>query len=240
MQENQQDDYLILNMDVEELINVFLHQYFSDIHHIIDFNINFIEHNSFSYKTDIDYIRLERFVATTYNTMIKIDPSFNYTLLSKFNKDIETLNKIYKQFIKKYQDISQLYSKQFLIFYNGIENIAKTLKTSNEGLEIFENIKELNEFIKEDFYKLINQEIASYKKSFKKIINTKYYYFDHLLYYEAKKSDSIKAYYRDSLGKNVLSTKLYIERYLKNINKDNSNHDKINNYLSKIVHIMDY
>jgi len=118
MQDNQQDDYFILNIDVEELINVFLHQYFSDIHNIIDFNIKFIEHNAFSYKTDIDYIRLERFVATTYNTMIKIDPSFNYTLLSKFNKDIETLNKIYKHSTKYINNLS----KNMKIFLNSMQN----------------------------------------------------------------------------------------------------------------------
>ena len=239
MQENQTNNDILANEEIEVLAYDFFNKYFSDIYSIIDFNMSFIEENGLAYKTEIDYMKLTRFVTTTYNTMVKIDPSFNYSLLSKFNKDLVTLNKVYRQFVDKHEDIAKLYSKRFLVHYKGIENLSKKLINSNKKLEIPHNIDELNEFIKERFIVVAKKEIDSCKADFKKIINTKYYYFDHLLYYEAKKNVSIKAYYKDSLGKKVISTKLYIQQYLKSVDKDNTNNNKLNNYLHKVITMMD-
>jgi len=239
MQENQTKNDTLVNTEIEELAYDFFNKYFSDIYSIIDFNMTFLEDNDLSYKTDIDYMKLTRFVTTTYNTMLKIDPSFNYSLLSKFNKDLVTLNKVYKQFVTKHEDIAKLYSKQFLMHHKGIENLSNKLKNSGKNLELPYDIDELNEFIKIKFIQIAKKEIDSCKEDFKKIINTKYYYFDHLLYYEAKKSVSIKAYYKKSLGKNVISTKLYIKQYLNSVDKDNSSQDKFNLYLHKVITMMD-
>ena len=239
MEDNQQENRILLNMEIEDLINDFFYKYFANMDSILDFNNKFIEENGFSYKTKINYMQLSRFVTTTYNTMVKVDPSFNYSLLSKFNKDIVTLSKLYKQFATKHQDISTLYEKKFLSHFNGIETIVKKLEHSDKDLELFDDIDQLNSYIKQEFLNQTTKEIESYKIDLKKIINTKYYYFDHLLSFEAKKSDSIKAFYKDSLGKKVISTKLYIEQYLKSVDKDNTNLDKLHTYLHNVVKVMD-
>lgn len=234
-----QESHILLNIKIEELINDFFYKYFSDLYKIIDFNMNFIEENNLAYKTEIDYMKLDRFVTTTYNTMVKIDSSFHYSLISKFNKDIVTLNKLYKQFVNKHQDIPKMYTKNFLIYFKGIENISSKLDNCAKNKELFSSMDEFNEFVKDNFIKLTTKEVDTCKADLKKIINTKYYYFDHLLYYEAKKSVSIKAYYKDSLGKNVISTKLYIKQYLRSIDKNNTSHDELISYLHKVIAIMD-
>lgn len=244
--DDNKDAYFRFNIKILELINNFFYEYFSNIDDVLNYNIEFLEENGFEYKTEIDYMRLNRFTSTAYNTLISLDQKLADTLLTKFYKDLVFLNNFYIKYIKNHQDVAIIYKQQFLPYYKGIETIAKNFKTLDKNLELFDDIPKLNQLIQEQFTAEFEKNINLYQNDLREIINTKHYYFDHLLWHEAKKSSSIVDFYKKSIGEDikiddVLSTKLYIQQYLKSIHLNNTStsDNSLHNYLRQVIKIMD-
>lgn len=245
---DSKDAYFRFNVEVLELINNFFYEYFSNIDDVLNYNIQFIEENGFEYKTEIDYMRLNRFTSTAYNTLISLDQKLSDNLLTKFYKDLIFLNNFYKKYIKNHHDAAIIYKQQFLPYYKGIETIAKNFKTIDKNLELFDDIAELNQLIQREFTIEFEKNINLYQNDLRDIINTKNYYFDHLLWHEAKKSSTIIDFYKKSIGEEIkiddmLSTKLYIQQYLKSIQlkntSTNTSDNSLHNYLQQVIKIMD-
>lgn len=243
---NSEDAYFRFNIEVSELINNFFYEYFSNIDDVLNYNIEFIEENGFEYKTEIDYMRLNRFTSTAYNTLISIDQKLSDSLLTKFYKDLVFLNNFYIKYIKNHNDVAIIYKQQFLPYHKGIEAIAKHFKTLDENLELFDDVVKLNQLIQKEFTAEFEKNIKIYQNDLREIINTKIYYFDHLLWHEAKKSSTIVDFYKKSIGEDIkiddmLSTKLYIQQYLKSIQLKNTStsDNSLHNYLRQVIKIMD-
>lgn len=74
-----------------------------------------------------------------------------------------------------------------------------------------------------------------YTNELETIINTKYYYFDKLLWFEAQKSLIIQQFFDEADINGDYSTKTFISYYLKNIDVSKANDSEWINYLQSIV-----
>lgn len=232
--------------DVNELIHDFLDDFFSDEQEVLRFNINFLEKNGFEYKTDIDYMQINRFISSSYHTIKANDSQILDNLLTKFYKDLLFLTSFYTNFTAKSKESLSIYKHGFLKYYGGLTGISKIiLKKEKADLQpTLKDLEELEEFLKERFEVEFDKEFESFKDNLKIIINTKIHYFEKLMWHEARKSQSIQEFFKKSKRseKNLqepLSTKIFIEQYLKTVDFENTKNQQWHEYLQKVLRYMD-
>lgn len=233
------------------LIQNFIDDYFNDEYEVIKFNVNFLEANGFAYQTKIDYMKLNRFIAAAYNTIESTDTTVIDGLLTKLYKDIIFLNNYYKNFLEKSKDINGIFKHQFLKSFNGCAGLYSVLsekeakKNSKKEIPLLEEEQNLFEdYIKEEFRNEFQNECAKYDENLREIINTKTYYFDKLLWTEARKSTPVKEFFKKSKRTNAdiseeLSTKIFIQQYMQTIDPSHAKDAKWHLYLQNILKMMD-
>ncbi len=234
---------------LEAIIDNFIDDFFSDEYEILRFNINFLENNNFQYQTKIDFMKLNRFIASALNTIKSNDPHIIDGLIVKFYKDIVYLNDFYKDFLIKSKDAEGIFKHKFLKSVGSIEGlfveITKDERKAGEKPRAPKvgELAEIELFIKELFLKNFTKSTQYYSDELKKIINTKTYYFDKLLWSEAKKSVPIVEFFKKSkMSNNVseeMSTRIFIDRYLKTIDMAHTKDLEWHQYLQKVMKIMD-
>lgn len=232
--------------DLILVIQNFNDEYFSDDYEILKFNINFLESNGFAYQTKVDYMKLNRFIAAAYNTIESNDIQVIDSLIAKFYKDIIFLNSFYKNYLEKSKDINSVFKHSFLKSLGGIEGLYALLnkekkypKKPNE-----EEWSAFQEYVKETFIREFKKEWDEYDQYMRSIINTKTYYFDKLLWNEAKKSTAIVDFFKKSKRtegelSEELSTKIFIKQYMQTIDLSHAKDVKWHQYLQNIITIMD-
>lgn len=224
-------------------IQNFMDDYFHDEYEVIQFNINFLESNGFAYQTKVDYMKLNRFIATAYSTIEFNDGKIIDELLSKFYKDIIFLNHFYKNFLEKTKDIHSVFKHLFLKSVEGSLGLYMRLSEKVEKISDDE-LKAFEEYVKEEFHNEFRKEFETYQEQLCKIINTKTYYFDKLLWNEARKSSAIQEFFKKSKRtenelNDELSTKIFIQQYLQTIDMSHTKNVNWHHYLQNILTIMD-
>lgn len=248
------EEELIYEATIEAIVDNFIDDFFSDEYEIVRFNINFLENNNFQYQTKIDFMKLNRFLASALNTIKSNDPHIIDGLLVKFYKDIVYLNDFYKNFLTKSKDSESTYKHKFLKSVGSVEGIFVDI--TKDERKVGEKprapkageLEEIEKFMKDTFAKSFEKSTAYYSEELRRIINTKTYYFDKLLWSEAKKSQSIVEFFKKSKmsanGSKVsdddsMSTKIFIEKYLKTIDISHAKDMEWHQYLQKVIKIMD-
>lgn len=227
--------------DIQEKIGSFLEEFFKDEEEVLRFNINFIEDNGLEYNNKIDFMRLNRFISSAYRTIQGADSSVVGPLEQKFYKDLAFLTNFYKQFLLKKKEVSSVFKFQFLPFCGGINELVTLAQ--DESLDNPDAIGEFEKYLRLQFEHEFLHFHDRLNDDLRVIINTKTYYFDRLMWYEAKKSPAVIDFFKrinQKEGSNAeLSTKTFILQYLKTVDithaKDGAWHD----YLKKVVGIME-
>lgn len=229
-----------------DLVYDFLDDFFNDAYEVLRFNMNFLESNGFEYQTKIDYMKLNRFISAAYNAILANDFQVVDVLISKFYKDIIFLNSFYKDFLIRCKDPSIIYKNHFIKYYGGMPELVKLLLPKDKkDVEITEeDIEEANSFFKEQFESNFEKEFSTFKEKLKLVINTKTYYFDSLLWQEARKSQSIHEFFKKAKRQETnldepLSTKIFIKQYMRTIDKSHTKNQHWHEYLEKVLKIMD-
>jgi len=240
-----------LVFDLMAIIEDFTQTYFNDEYEVLKFNINFLESNGFAYQKKVDYMKLNRFIAAAYNTIGANDVQAIDGLLSKFYKDIVFLNNFYKSFLEKSKDIAMVFKYHFLKSVGDLDGLHTRLSEKEAKrtgkMEHLQNDEERNEFgayIKEQFLREFKKERDTYAENLRSIINTKTYYFDKLLWNEAKKSASIRDFFKKSRRidgdlTEELSTKIFVKQYLQTVDFSHAKDIKWHTYLQNVLTLMD-
>jgi len=249
--EEEIDDISTRSLELASIIQSFTDDYFNDEYEVLRFNINFLESNGFTYQTKIDYMKLNRFVSAAFNTIQSNDMQAIDVLVSKFYKDIIFLNNFYKIFLDKSCDVYAVFKHQFLKEYGSIEQFYLFFhaeegkkKTQEKKPPTKEEITLFEEYIREEFRIFFLKEVQSYGDELRTIINTKMYYFDKLLWSEAKKSLSIREFFKKSKRSegdisDELSTKVFIKQYMRTIDLAHTKDARWHQYLENVLKIMD-
>lgn len=240
-----------LVFDLMHIIEDFTQTYFNDEYEVLKFNINFLESNGFAYQKKVDYMKLNRFIAAAYNTIGANDVQAIDGLISKFYKDIVFLNNFYKSFLEKSKDISIVFKYHFLKSVGELDGLHTRLSEKEakrtgkmEHLQNDEERAEFGAYIKEQFFREFKKERDGYAENLRSIINTKTYYFDKLLWNEAKKSASIRDFFKKSRRidgdlTEELSTKIFVKQYLQTVDFSHAKDIKWHTYLQNVLPLMD-
>ena len=238
-------------LDLVVVIQKFNDEYFNDEYEVLKFNINFLESNGFAYQTKIDYMKLNRFIAAAYNTIGANDVQAIDGLLSKFYKDIVFLNNFYKSFIEKSKDSAIVFKYHFLKSVNGLDGLHTRLSEKEakrtgkkESLRNDEERSAFGGYVQEQFLLEFKKERDEYAENLRTIINTKTYYFDKLLWNEARKSASIREFFKKSRRVDgdlteELSTKIFVKQYLQTVDFSHAKDIKWHTYLQNVLTVMD-
>ena len=120
--------------EIRALVADFLKEYFEDIDHINDFNLNFIETNSLT-EPKVNYIKLMRFIHTALNNLKSLDPEILDEFLMKVNKDMNNLYEYYQEFIKTTKIGKIIYKRDFLEnikpYLDLVEDVTRTEAQKN-------------------------------------------------------------------------------------------------------------
>lgn len=244
----EDDNELFYGEQIKEIIDEFFDDFFNEEYEVIRFNINFLENNNFQYQTKVDYIQLNRFIATSINTLKSIDANIIDPLITKFYKDIIYLNDLYKNFLTKTKSTDSVFKNNFLKTCGGVEGIyyriQKSLnKDKNPVAPTQEDLNKLLNITKDDFLKEIKIKNRYYFTELKKIINTKSYYFDRLLWSDAKRNKAVLDFFKKNKNTDgeydEISMKTFIKKYLKTINMSQVKEPEWHQYLQKVINIME-
>jgi len=224
---------------MEEEIEKFLEKFYADELKVVEFNANFLEKNELEFVTDIDYIKINRFITAAYNTISSIDPKVIDSLLIKYFQDLVFLNKFYQEFKKKSSNIDNIY-KKFLSNYGTVCTLAEACGIRGED----NNIDSLNNTVKGIFEKIFQEVYEDINEDLRLVINTKTHYFDKLLWYEALKSKAVWDFFRKSKSKNAKSnekpsTKTFINQYLQTLDQESIENSKWHMQIQEIARMMD-
>lgn len=233
--------------DLVLLIQNFNDEYFNDEYEVLKFNINFLESNGFAYQTKVDYMKLNRFIAAAFSTIESNDIQIIDSLLIKFYKDIIFLNNFYKIFLDKSKDVAGIFKHHFLKSLGGMEGLYAILNKKaqkNEPLPSEEEWHYFEDYVKEEFTNEFKKEKDKYDENLRSIINTKTYYFDKLMWSEAKNSASLREFFKklkrtDGELTEELSTKIFIKQYMQTVDLSHAKDVKWHQYLENVLTIMD-
>jgi hypothetical protein len=103
------------SQEINDEITNFLDSYFEEEDFIIDEELNFLEENSFvEVPSEINYIKLRRFIETAYHNLKNMDPTIEESLVGKLYHDFSNLLVIYVEFLKKTKIVAVVYVRDFL------------------------------------------------------------------------------------------------------------------------------
>ncbi len=195
-----------------------LYQFYNQFHKKSEYH-KLVFYNEFLNQIE-NYKKLKQEFENTKNKMKK-----HYSIIeekeSLLNK-IDSKDTQYKTIKKDYVDALYYYSKEKENYY--------ALK---EEIETIEN-RYKDEF-KNNFIKLRDKNLLKLKK----IISTKLFYFDSLLWYRAYQFESIMIFKEKSNIEGELSTKTFIKYFIKNIDIEKSQNSQWYNYLQTILKVID-
>jgi len=170
--------------------------------------------------------KLERYksLKEEYEKLQKSIEEYNNNIISNEEK-LKTIPQdtpLYKKIKKSYVDSIYEYSKQKDKFYE--------LKKEIESIEKTEELRFFPKFNKLKKHHLLKLE---------KILNSKLYYFDKLLWYQASHSKNVIDFFKKANIQGDFSTKTFINYQLKNIDISKSHNSEWIMYLKKISKVIE-
>ena len=154
--------------------------------------------------------------------------------MDKFRSNIESTEselKIYKTIPTNPEELSKY--KQ--LKKRNVDAIYYFSQYKDEFIALKSKLIEFENQEKLEFFPKFKELKTKYLNNLEKILNTKMFYFDKLLWYEAQKSSNIQRFFDESNIKGDYSTKTFIKYYLKNIDISKANDSEWINYLTKIL-----
>lgn len=258
-----------------------IHDYF---HTMNDALQTFFHYDSVS--RSIDFLKLRRFLLTTYNNLVDLDLGLKKTAITDILNDLNVLSERYDSFRQKSKHVKRAFHELFLNRHDEFvkaqnkldankSSIAKhdtnitiaeaaiaklnhiALKTpvaSSSHAVIDQRIKKARTVAADEIHRkraleeensqllqfttmIINENEESFTVKYvsqakifdQKIIdllNKLAYAFDASLWKEARNSNPIKEYFKESMVKGALSSLTYLKYYLQSLNKENLSEDQ--------------
>ena len=191
---------------------------------IVEDNLDFMD-EFVAIEPDRNYILLLDFLNVTIKYFSNMDHEFYETTLRKLHRDVNNLHKEYMQQLKNRENIKEIFEKKFLkrvkIFSQIKEKIEELEESNSRDIDDKARLKTM----KSHYVELKNIYFESFQEEFleqsryvvhnlKKILNTKLYYLDQLLWIESNKSDTIWRTLKAQKVGEIFNTKEYLEYQL--------------------------
>jgi hypothetical protein len=158
--------------------------------------------------------------------------------IENYNKTIQSVEgklKKYKEVPKKEKELFE-YKK---LKKQQVDSIYYLSKYKEEYLDLKKVLKSIESKEIKYFVPAFTEKKEKYIKKLQKIINTKLYYFEKLLWKKAEESMLIRKFFEQSNIQGDFSTKTFINYYLKNIDINKSSNSDWYSYLTKILKVIE-
>jgi len=157
----------------------------------------------------------------------------------KLKKKIEEYNDIInksEETLKNLKEDDKDYKKVKRMYVDAVYELSKCKDEFYENKKIMEEIEKREEV---KFFPEFKKLRALYLKKLEKIINTKLYYFEKLLWYKARESELIVKFFEKSSIDGEFSTKTFIKYFLSHIDEAKSNNSDWINYLKYMLKVIE-
>ena len=193
----------------EEIYTTLLKKLFIDSSSIYELNTNFTKTEKMPlFVFEEEY--LQKYHKEYRDSNRKLEKNIN--LFKEYNERINVLEEELKNLDQKEEKYKKL-KKEYVDLIHYSSELREKIKKIKERLEeIYEKEKPL--FLEE--FKYFTQKLET---KLKQILNTKLFYLDKLIWFNAYKSDKIKEFFRNSDIRGDFSLKTFIEYRLKNIDE---------------------
>ena len=274
---------------IQQRVTGFLDKYFEEEIKVAEYELDFLDTNKLANPTDVNYLKLKRFMFTAYNNLKDMDAKIGEGLVAKMFRDINNLVNFYGNFLKKIKIPNLVYERDFLSSVkeyvkleeekeltqakvsrykqvarstqNELDEIKeKNLKVEIEKVKLLKRrnvdalynmgkskehltlvvkeLKELEEQMRDVFFKHFKEYSDDLKDSFRYIINTMFYCFERVMWMHAQKAAGVRSFFEKANIKGEYCTKTYLEYYLKNIDVTKTSNEGWHQYLQSILRIL--
>jgi len=208
-------------MDIETIQNEiyqFNTIFFNDITDMIEKQFEFINDNNLIIPK-ANYLILKDYLYSTINSLKILDFRFEIKTLAKLQHDIDTLYNLYYNIILYdiediFEDKFMNYSPLLLSLIEKIDTLQNTKKISPDEFELrikmTLNLRKLKIIYYEQFEYIFKDEVKYLTRDILKILNSKLYYIDKLIWVEALKSKTIKKHFENIHISDDVTSKNYL------------------------------
>ena len=205
---------------IENEIAAFGDKFFDDYFELVDINLDFIEEHEL-YEPKKNYFITYDFLMTTIRHFTNLDVRFMHGTFQKLNRDVQILHKQYEKIVANEERVEEIFKNSFLRKSPLFKEIYDELISLQKGVTLDEYERETKEILKdhysalEEIYKeYFVEDFLTLNKEFlvsiRKILNTKLYYLDRLLWIHANRSEVILHSLKTLKIENDIDSKKYI------------------------------
>ena len=219
----KKDSFIFIQEKITKESSAFIQEYIKEEYEVSQTHLDIIN----TYELLIPYenfFQLLKLHEGIYNLFLRYDPAFASKSLKKLSFNIQKVAKAFEEFKKKSEKpkrylLQELKQRSDLFFLLSAELVRFKKKHSfssniQRELKILEEDKlQLEHFYFSIFKDLFLEEIRMLQMDFKLILNCYSYYFDILLWWDAKRSEKIIPKLTE-LGITEFSTQSYIRHKL--------------------------
>ena len=209
---------------IEDEINEFNSRFFKDIEDTVEEGLDFINNNRLHQPKE-NYTILFNYLNLLYTHFKTLDYNFIGTTLPKLYADIKYLTKLHKELQKRSENINEIFQKLIITRspvlmlmqkevhkYKSIHNISiEDKKILKKHIRNFEKLKQL---YLESFKMNFTADRDYFLFSILKILNTKTYYLEKLLWIQVSQSPFVMKTLKDINSKEEINSKIYLTHKL--------------------------
>ncbi len=218
-------DLISVSAEAKMQIDTFINSYFNEIIKILEFEESFITENEFP-VCDLDYFKLKRFLMTAIRNLKDIDDAIFTGALSKLQQDVFSLFDYHSKFIMQNTLVRHIYETRFLPNF-------EPYTTAGEGEK-----QEILKYLMDDFIERFTRERNSLTNRLTSATNSKAFYMDKLMWFQASKSEKIKRFFEDSAIDGYYDSASLIKYYLRHMDMEQAQNKERGQYLKEILRIV--
>jgi hypothetical protein len=199
---------------LKEVIHEYIDGLFKDLDSIIGFNEEFMKQDAIFELPDIDYIRLDKFISSSINTLSKKDTRIKDEVFRKMEKELNALIDYYHNFVRQYdqkaENQAHVMIKHHMEFLNYTESNAGTSLGGEKADEIKKEAERL-------FVPYFEEQYSTKIKKLKDIISFKYFLLDKLFWQHVNASQILHQYFSEVGLKGPYSLKIFMTNYIRKL-----------------------
>jgi len=217
----------LLDLD-EHILNGLAGKLYQDIESLYTFYKDFYKKTQYTevvfYQEYLENLDNYKSLKDEYEQLKKSMEEYNNTIIT-----CEEKLKIISQNDPSYKKIKKMY----------VDAIYEMSKNKDRLYEIKKQLDEIEKREELHFFPKFNKLKEMNILKLEKILNSKLYYFDKLLWYNASQSDAVVNFFIKSDIEGDFSTKTFIKYHLKNIDVSKTYNSEWLMYLKKILRIIE-
>jgi len=216
-----------------KIVEGLLGKLYNDINRLTNYEIEFVKKNKVSsniFKRDfLGGLKIYQDMANEVRLTESMRDKF-YNLMLSTESQLQAMGQP-----KTKEDINEYK----ILKRRNVDSLHHYMESKEKLIILHKELIEFEKAVESEFFNQFNEYRNYYIESLEKIINIKTYYFDKLLWAEAKKSEPIRKFFKDAQIKGDYDLKTFIQYYLRNVNVEQTRDTEWHGYLLECLKILE-